>query len=166
MNEALAIFRTSEKAKEIGTWKRCGLWETSCDPWIPVRCYDLVFPLHVVVFFLIIYSFFTVVGLCCCLGFSLVGTSRGYSLVAVLSLLITVASPVMEYGLSGMRASVVVACGLYSIGSIVVVYGLSCFSACGIFWDQGSKLCLLHWQAYFLPLSHQGSPACGFDAWS
>ena len=51
MNEALAIFRTSEKAKEIGTWKRCGLWETSCDPWIPVRCYDLVFPLHVVVFF-------------------------------------------------------------------------------------------------------------------
>ena len=117
-------------------------------------------------FFLIIYSFFTVLGLCCCLGFSLVGTSRGYSLVAVLRLLITVASPVMEYGLSGIRASVVVACGLYSIGSIVVVYGLSCFSACGIFWDQGSKLCLLHWQAYFLPLSHQGSPACGFDAWS
>ena len=25
--------------------------------------------------------------------------------------------------------------------------------------DQGSSLCLLHWQAGSLPLSHQGSPA-------
>ena len=31
-------------------------------------------------------------------------------------------------------------------------------TACGIFLDQGSHPCLLHWQADTLPLSHQGSP--------
>ena len=36
-----------------------------------------------------------VLGLCCCAGFSLVEASRGYSLVAVLRLLIVVASPVV-----------------------------------------------------------------------
>ena len=36
---------------------------------------------------------------------------------------------------------------------------LSCSTACGIFLDQGSNLCLLHWQADSLLLSHQGSPA-------
>ena len=30
--------------------------------------------------------------------------------------------------------------------------------ACGIFPDQGSNLCLLHWQMDSLPLSYQGSP--------
>ena len=34
--------------------------------------------------------------------------------------------------------------------------------ACGIFLDQGSNLCLLHWQADSLPLGHQGSPASSF----
>ena len=28
-----------------------------------------------------------------------------------------------------------------------MAHGLSCSSACGIFLDQGSNLCLLHWQA-------------------
>ena len=35
--------------------------------------------------------------------------------------------------------------------------GLSCSVACGIFLDQGSNPCLLHWQVDSLPLSHQGS---------
>ena len=35
--------------------------------------------------------------------------------------------------------------------------GLSCSAACGIFPDQGSNPCLLHWQADSSPLSHQGS---------
>ena len=39
--------------------------------------------------------------------------------------------------------------------------GLSCSEACGIFPDQGSNLCLLHWQVDSLPLSHQGT--CGWD---
>ena len=40
--------------------------------------------------------------------------------------------------------------------------GLRCPVACGIFRDQGSNRCLLHWQAVSLPLSHQGSPALLF----
>ena len=43
--------------------------------------------------------------------------------------------------------SVVMAPGLQSIGLVVVVHGLSCSVACGIFPDQGSNSCPLHWQA-------------------
>ena len=54
--------------------------------------------------------------------------------------------------------SAVMAPGLYSTGLVAVAHGLSCSAACGIFSDQGSNPCLLHWQADSLPLSHQGSP--------
>ena len=40
----------------------------------------------------------------------------------------------------------------------VAVHRFSCPTACGIFLDQGLNLCLLHWQADSLPLSHQISP--------
>ena len=60
----------------------------------------------------------------------------------------------------GCRASVVAIPGLSSTGSIVVAHRLSCSMECGIFLDQGSNLCLLHWQVDSLPLDHQGSPAC------
>ena len=43
-------------------------------------------------------------------------------------------------------------------GSVVVVCGLSCPSACGIFPDQGYNLCPLRWQVDSEPLDHQGSP--------
>ena len=43
-------------------------------------------------------------------------------------------------------------------GSVVVVHGLSCSAACGIFPDQRSNPCPLHWQADSQPLRHQGSP--------
>ena len=42
-------------------------------------------------------------------------------------------------------------------GSVVVVHGLSCSATCGIFPDQGSNPCPLHWQADSYPLCHQGS---------
>ena len=42
-------------------------------------------------------------------------------------------------------------------GSAVVVQGLSCCQACGIFLDQRSNLCFLHRQANSLPLNHRGS---------
>ena len=42
--------------------------------------------------------------------------------------------------------------------SVVVAHGLSCSTACGIFPDQGSNPCPLHWQADSQPLRHQGSP--------
>ena len=37
-------------------------------------------------------------------------------------------------------------------------YGPSCSAACGIFPDQDSNPCPLHWQADSQPLRHQGSP--------
>jgi len=83
--------------------------------------------------------------------------SKGYSLVAVHRLLAAMA-PFVENGLSVTRASVIAAPGLQSPSSVVVAKGLSCFTACENFLDQGLNLCLLHWQVDSLPLSHQGSP--------
>ena len=43
-------------------------------------------------------------------------------------------------------------------GSVIVAHGPSCSAACGIFPDQGSNPCPLHWQADSQPLRHRGSP--------
>ena len=64
---------------------------------------------------------------------SLVVVSGGYSLIAVLGLLIAEASFAAEH------------C-LWSMG-LVVVHGFSCSETCGIFSNQGSDPCPLHWQA-------------------
>ena len=63
---------------------------------------------------LFMYLFLSTLGLCCCKD----GPSRGYSLVAVPRLLSAVASLVAEHRLQ-------------SVGSAVVVQGLSCSMACG-----------------------------------
>ena len=42
-------------------------------------------------------------------------------------------------------------------GSVSVAHRPSCSAACGIFPDQGSNPCPLHWQADSQPLRHQGS---------
>ena len=47
-------------------------------------------------------------------------------------------------------------------GSVAVAHGPSCSVACGIFPDQGSNPCPLHWQADSQPLRHQGSPSVNF----
>ena len=47
-------------------------------------------------------------------------------------------------------------------GSVIVAHGPSCSAACGIFPDQGSNPCPLHWQADSQPLRHQGSPQLSF----
>ena len=49
-------------------------------------------------------------------------------------------------------------------GSVVVAHGPSRSAACGIFPDQGSNPCPLHWQADSQPLRHQGSPFETSDA--
>ena len=52
-------------------------------------------------------------------------------------------------------------CGAQALGltgSVLVAHGLSCPMTCGIFLDQGMKLCPLHWQMVSLPPDHQGSP--------
>ena len=47
-------------------------------------------------------------------------------------------------------------------GSVVVAHGPSCSAARGIFPDQGSNPCPLHWQADSQPPCHQGSPDINF----
>ena len=64
-------------------------------------------------------------------------------LVAVLGLLIVV-------------ASLVAACGLQKIVSTEAEHKFSWPAVCGIFPDQGLNLCPLHWQADSLSLDYQG----------
>ena len=94
-------------------------------------------------------------------GFSLAVASRGYSSLRCM------ASHCGGFSCCGARAlgtqaSVVVARGLQSAGSVVVAHGPSRSTACGILTDQGSNPCPLHWQADSQPLHHQGSPLKGF----
>ena len=63
-------------------------------------------------------------------GISLVAESRGYSLVLICGLLLAMASFLQS---SGSRA-------------VAVEHRLSCSEAFGIFLDQGSNPCPLHWQ--------------------
>ena len=87
-------------------------------------------------------------------GLSLVVASRGYSSLQCagfslwwLLLLWSTGSRHVGFSNYGVRASVVVARRLWSAGSVVVAYGLSCSAACGIFQDQGSNPWPLYWQA-------------------
>ena len=61
-------------------------------------------------------------------------------------------------GLSPSRPLLLRSTGSRRAGSVVVAHGPSCSTACGIFPDQGSNPCPLHWQADSQPLRHQGSP--------
>ena len=61
-------------------------------------------------------------------------------------------------GLSLWRPLLLRSVGSRGAGSVVVAHGPSCSAACGIFPDQGSNPCPLHWQADSQPLRHQGSP--------
>ena len=93
-------------------------------------------------------------GLCGCMGFSLVAAGGGWSLGA------RVASHCGGRCHCGAQASAVEARGLrfLSTGSVVMVQRLSCSLGCGIFPGQGSKSFPLHWQVDSLPLSPEGSP--------
>ena len=62
-------------------------------------------------------------------------------------------------GLSLSRLLPLRSTGSRRAGSVIVAHGPSCSAACGIFPDQGSNPCPLHWQADSQPLHHQGSPS-------
>ena len=88
-------------------------------------------------FFFLFYLFLAVLGVCCCMGFSLVAASGGYSLVAAPS----------------SRE-----CGVNS-------YGAQAWLLCSMWDSPGSgiePMCLLHWQMGSLPLHHQRSPELPF----
>ena len=79
------------------------------------------------------------------LGLSPVAASGGHSSLRCAGL--SLSRPLLLWSTGSRRA-----------GSVVVAHGLSCSAACGIFPDQGSNPCPLHWQADSQPLHHQGSP--------
>ena len=113
-------------------------------------------------FFFFFYLFMTVLGLHFCVrAFSSCG-KRGPLFIAVRGPLTIAASLVAEHRLQTRRLS-------------NVAHGPGRFAACGIFPDQGSNPCPLHWQADSQPLRHQGSPGpsilkaaepCCLSGWS
>ena len=66
-------------------------------------------------------------------------------------------------GLSLSRPLLLRSTGSRRAGSVIVAHGPSCSAACGIFPDQGSNPCPLHWQTDIQPLRHQGSPFLVFN---
>ena len=79
---------------------------------------------------------------------------RGLSLVAASG----VHSSPWCAGLSLSRPLLLQSTGSSRTDSVVVAHGPSCSATCGIFPDQSSNPCPLHWQADSQPLHHQGSP--------
>ena len=124
----------------------------------------------IIFFFLnFIYLFLAALGLRCCTRALSSCGQQGLLFVVVHGLLIVVASPAAEHRLQahGLQqlwheGSVVVARGFQSTGSAAVAHEPSCSAACGIFPDQGSNPCPLHWQADSQPLRQQGSPVCQY----
>ena len=107
---------------------------------------------HTGFFFLIIYLF---IYLWLCWVFVSV---RGLSLVAASG----DHSSLRCAGLSLSWPLLLWSTGFRRAGSVIVAHGPSCSATCGIFPDQGSNPCLLHWQADSQPLRHQGSPHTGY----
>ena len=108
--------------------------------------------------------FLAVLGLCCCVGFSLSCGKHGLCSSCSERPLIAVAALVAEHrlyacGLHQLRhmGSIVAVPQVWSTGSIVAAHRFSHSAACGIFPDRGSNQHLLRWQVDSLPLCHQRS---------
>ena len=97
------------------------------------------------IIYLFIHLFLVVLGLRCCVRAFYSCGEWGYSSLRCVGL--SLSWPLLLQSTSSRRA-----------GSVVMAHGLSCSAACGIFPDQGSNPCPLHWQADSQPLRHQGSP--------
>ena len=99
--------------------------------------------------------FLAMLGLCCCVGLSLVAAGEGYPLVVCG--LLTAAAPRAVGRAPGHTGSVAAALGsevvapvLRSAHSMVVTHGFSCPAACGILSDWGSDPwpCIGWWILY------------------
>ena len=95
--------------------------------------------IYLVLFYWLCWIFISVRGL------SLVAASGGHSSSRCVGL--SPSWPLLLWSTGSRRA-----------GSVIVAHGPSCSAACGIFPNQGSNPCPLHWQADSQPLCHQGSP--------
>ena len=149
---------TSLKCNEIQNHEK--QWKNKCG----------TFRFHVIpsLLFMILYfiSFHFHISVYVCLAVLSLHCCKCYSLVAVHELLTAVVFLVMEHRLQAVgfsswstwsSTSAVVDSRIQSTGLIVVAHEFICSAACEIFPDQGLNPCLLHWQAYTLPLNHQGS---------
>ena len=116
---------------EIGYWI---IGNQQCLLWLPETI-----ALNIYFKILFLYLFWAVLGLHCCMGFSLVSESGGYFWL-----------PCVGFSLWWL---------------LVVEHGLSSSTTCEIFRDQGLNSCSLHWQAGSLLLSHQGSLLLIFDTY-
>ena len=137
---------------------------SNCDSYVAVSHFNFHFPndcwswasFHVLIYYPCVLCFFKIYfyiyfWLCWVFvsvrGLSLVAASGGHSSSRCA-------------GLSLSRPLLLRTTGSRRAGSVVVAHGPSCSAACGIFPDQGSNSCPLHWQADSQPLRHQGSPMC------
>ena len=113
-------------------------------------CYNKIFSFYLFLYFFI-YLWLRWVFVAAC-GLSLVAVSGGYSSLRCMGFslwwLLLLEHGLQEHGLQQLQhvGSVVAAHGLQSAGS-VVAHGLRGSKECGIFPDQGSNPCPLHWQA-------------------
>ena len=92
---------------------------------------------------------------CCSPALSHLG-ELGLLFTEVCGLLSAVSSLVGEHGLSSLGSRL--SCSREHRFNGCGTHGLSCSTACGIFPDQGSNLCPLHWQADSYPLATREVP--------
>ena len=109
------------------------------------RIYLVLFFLKLIIYLFIFYFFWLCWVFVSVRGLSLVVASGGHSSSRCAGL--SLSRPLLLWSTSSRRA-----------GSVVVAHGPNCSAACGIFPDQCSNPCALHWQADSQPLRHQGSP--------
>ena len=118
-------------------------WVAGTQDWITSSYWFFFFGFFL--FFKIIlfsYLLLALLGLRCCV--------EAFSSCSELGLLSHCGVRASHYGRFSCCRALALEHWLWSTGS-VVVHGLSCFSACRIFLDQGSNLCLLPWQVDSLP---------------
>ena len=128
--------------------------KVQCRKKFVILIYLFIFKIYIF-FLLFIYLFIYLIYFWLCWVFVSV---RGLSLVAVSG----GHSSSRHAGLSLLRPLLLRSTGSRRAGSVVVAHRPSCSAACGIFPDQVSNPCPLHWQADSQPLRHQGSPVSHF----
>ena len=111
---------------------------------------------------LCIYLFWAMLDLhCCSQAFSSCGEQWLLFLV-VCGLLIAMACLVAKCRLQAQEFQYLQFIGSRAHSQELQCMGLVALRLCGIFPDQGSNPCSLHWQADSHPLYHQGSPTSPF----
>ena len=119
-------------------------WEVSQKAWVAQQgwfrfLFVCLFVFNLFIYFWLCWVFVSVHGL------SLVAASGGHSSSQCAGL--SLSRPLLLWSTGSRRA-----------GSAIAAHGPSCSTACGIFPDQGSNPCPLHWGADSQPLRHQESP--------